>query len=648
MILHLQKKEKKQKMKIKKFTITDDCIGCMACVGISDKHFKMNNDNKAVVIKQPEDKEEEELCQDAADACPVDAIVEVKEENKDIQPVFATSNIKETLDKYPELKEVLTGLSPKFKRIQNPVMYNTLARFATFKDAAKMTGVSICEILHTINKYLGVEEELINSMPECISQHKDDMPEVAGEEITWEESRELYILTDDNYEEIVEKINALKPQENLIIISVDRPDLLVKVVEGLGYKYNLSKTKEYRLSVFNPEPIEDDEDWMEKSDGFDILDVRMMTTDPFDIIIQKAYNTDEGEGFILIQRFQPYPIINMLLEMGFEAQMEQVAPDEVWVYFYKKPVRKGSVNVNTGAKPEVVIQSATPVAYPVIMRLLQSDVIRESVKIRQLKVWEETEKHLGWIVNGTADISFSAVITSLKLAKLDVKFPAVFVWDNFVLLTRGYKAESFKDLLGHEIRTPLFSDAPPAKITKYLIKESGLNPEDFVFKYGEPFGRPEEIYTNFVTGKYDTVILREPEASYAVKILEDQGVEYSEISYNEIWNKYNPGFGSFPNAGIVFKGEFVRNNPEIAKVVLSELDSAIKWVNDNKEEAAMLSFDMMRQPADRVERFLERVNFTYQSGDGLITKLKDYFDVLLKQDIIQGEMSDEFFDIFKL
>ena len=622
----------------------------MACVGISNDIFQMNGNNKAVVVKQPENKEEEDLAQEAADACPVEAIVEVKENNnKEATPVIGKSNIKEILDKYPELKDVLLKLSPKFKRIQNPVMYNTLARFATFNDAAKVTGVSICEILHTINNYLGVEEKLVNSMPECIKEKDMNIEEKYGEEITWAESKEIYILNEDTYDTLVGKISKLGSQQNIIIISADLPDVIIKVVEGLGYKYNLTKSHEYRLSIFNPAQPHI-EDWTEKRDYFDILDVRMMDTDPFDIIMQKAYDLDEGDGFVLIQRFQPYPIINMLLEMGFEAQMEQVESDEVWVYFYKTPTAaaEGEENKFGGEKPEVVIQSATPVAYPVIMRLLQSDELRKNVRIKQLKVWEETEKHLSWVVNKKADISFSAVITSLKLVNNDVVFPAVFVWDNFVLLTRGYKAEGFKDLLGHEIHTPLFADAPPAKITQYLIKASGLNPEDFTFKYGEPFGRPEEIYQGFVTSRYDTVILREPEASYAIKILEDQGIEYSEISFNEVWNKYNPGFGSFPNAGIMFKGEFVRKNPEAAKLVLAELEKAIIWVNENREESAMLSFDMMRQPVDRVERFLERVNFHYVSGEPLIKKLKSYFEVLLEEDIVQVKDIDGFLDMFKL
>ncbi len=281
------------------------------------------------------------------------------------------------------------------------------------------------------------------------------------------------------------------------------------------------------------------------------------------------------------------------------------------------------------------------------MRLLQSRVIQESITIKELKVWEETEKHLAWITNGNADISFSAIITATKLKDSDIKIPALFVWDNFVILTR-YKATDFNDIKGKEIYTPLFEEAPPAKITKYLIKASGLNPDDFNFVYGKPFGRPEQIYADFVQGKADTVILREPEASYALKILQDRNEPVSIISYNEMWNKVNPGFGSFPNAGIVFKGEFVRNNPELSKVFLQELKDAINWVNENKTAAAKLSFDMMRQPADMIELFLDRVNFTYVSGDELINKVKDYYDVLTKENIIEDEIEDEFYDIFNL
>ncbi len=216
-----------------------------------------------------------------------------------------------------------------------------------------------------------------------------------------------------------------------------------------------------------------------------------------------------------------------------------------------------------------------------------------------------------------------------------------------MLLSRS-KAENFEDIKGKEIYTPLFEEAPPAKITKYLIKASGLNPDDFKFRYGTPFGRPEEIYREFVTGKADTVILREPEASYAIKTMQKMGKDISIISYNEIWNDINPGFGSFPNAGIVLKGEFVRKYPELTQTFLEELKKAINWVNENKLESAKLSFDMMRQPVDSVELFLNRVKFEYVDGDLLLKKVSDYFNILIEEGIVDTKMDQAFLNIFKM
>ena len=625
------------------YKVSDECIGCHACVEVAQDNFKIS-DKKAFVKKQPENQKEEQECRQAMEICPVGAIkTESVEVRKDKSPVLASSNVKETLDKYPQLKPVLTGFSEKFNRLLNPVMYNTLARFATFNDAAKVTGVSVCEILHVLNSALGTIEELQRIAPECIKERETVDIMSYSVPITWEESNERYIYNSDTVKEIVEKISKLGENENIVIISVNEPVEIVKTAAGLGFVQNIEKSKEFRVSIHNPKtksPVT----WKERKEHFDKLDVRSMTSDPFDIIIKKAYETKEDDGFTLIQRFEPYPLINMLSEMGFEHHTEAYSNDEYRIYFYKTP---DTEDKGSSEKTDVVIQSATPVAYPVIMRLLQSKTVRKAVNIKELKVWEETEKHLAWITSGRADISFSALLTTMKIQRFDVKIPALFVWDNFVLLTR-YKAETLKDIIGHDIHTPLFGEAPPTKITKYLIKASGLNPEDFNFVYGEPFGRPEEIYVDFVSGKADTAILREPEASYAIKIMQDRGQEISVISFNEIWNKANPGFGSFPNAGIVFRGEFVRKNPQLVKVVLEELKSAIEWVNANRQEAAKLSFDMMRQPVDRIELFLNRVNFDYLSGEKLVSKIKDYFEVLTKENIVEGGVDDEFYDMFML
>ena len=631
---------------MKKYKVSEECIGCRACVEVAGDNFEINDNNIAYLKKQPTNAIEFMHCDESIEICPVDAISAFESDVDDLpDAILAKSNIKETLDKHPELKQVLIDLSPKFKRMQKPALYNTLARFANFNDAAKITGLSVCEILHVMNGHLGVEFKLLKSMPECINKVAYDI-EDKSVEIAWDESPERFIYNNNTVEELVKKVSNLPPQQNIVIISVEKPNELLKVASGLDLLYNIEKTRDYRISIFNPLKEVENVSWEERKDGFEVFDVRELATDPFDAIIKKSSEIKEDGGFILIQRFEPKPMINMLSEMGFEHITDNKRAGEVWTYLHKK-VADIKQDEEVTQKVDAIIQSATPVAYPVIMRLLQSDKIREIINIKELKVWEETEKHLAWITNGKADISFSALITSAKLRNSDIKIPALFVWDNFVLLTR-YKASGFEDIIGKDIYTPLFEEAPPAKITKYLIKASGLNSDDFNFVFGKPFGRPEEIYKDFVTGKADTVILREPEASYAIKIMEDRNEEISVISFNELWNDINPGFGSFPNAGLVLKGEFARKYPEQTKVFLDELKLAINWVNENRKASAELSFDMMRQPVDRVELFLDRVNFEYVDGEPLKEKVKQYFDILNKNEIVDVKLDEEFFDIFSL
>jgi NitT/TauT family transport system substrate-binding protein len=179
------------------------------------------------------------------------------------QAIVANSNIKETLDAHPELKQVLISLSPKFKRMQSAAVYNTLARFANFNDAAKITGLSVCEILHTINRHLGTEDMLAENSPQCIrvDSFKIEDHSVA---IAWDESTDHYIYSERMISKLISKVIQLAPQKNLVIFSIEPPNELLKVANGLGHNYNLEKQREYRVSIFNPLPAANEPSWLDK------------------------------------------------------------------------------------------------------------------------------------------------------------------------------------------------------------------------------------------------------------------------------------------------------------------------------------------------------------------------------------------------
>ncbi len=61
------------------------CIGAASCVAIAPKAFQLDGENKAV-IQESWTTEEEQFVIDAAKSCPVDAIILVNENGKQIWP----------------------------------------------------------------------------------------------------------------------------------------------------------------------------------------------------------------------------------------------------------------------------------------------------------------------------------------------------------------------------------------------------------------------------------------------------------------------------------------------------------------------------------------------------------------------------------
>jgi ferredoxin len=57
------------------YQVNDRCIGCRICSAISPKNFRSNHEHGLdYVYKQPSGSEEERLCAEAMDICPVNAI----------------------------------------------------------------------------------------------------------------------------------------------------------------------------------------------------------------------------------------------------------------------------------------------------------------------------------------------------------------------------------------------------------------------------------------------------------------------------------------------------------------------------------------------------------------------------------------------
>jgi hypothetical protein len=71
--------------------------------------------------------------------------------------IAENEKIYDIVKKYPEIKNILIKISPKFKKLNNPVMFNTVARKTTVKKAAQIAGIDIEEMLDKLNRALEKE-----------------------------------------------------------------------------------------------------------------------------------------------------------------------------------------------------------------------------------------------------------------------------------------------------------------------------------------------------------------------------------------------------------------------------------------------------------------------------------------------------------
>jgi hypothetical protein len=68
------------------------------------------------------------------------------------------TKVGELLEAYPQLEEVLIGLSPAFEKLKNPVLRKTVARVATLQQVAIVGGLKVDELVNRLRKETGQEE----------------------------------------------------------------------------------------------------------------------------------------------------------------------------------------------------------------------------------------------------------------------------------------------------------------------------------------------------------------------------------------------------------------------------------------------------------------------------------------------------------
>jgi alkylhydroperoxidase/carboxymuconolactone decarboxylase family protein YurZ len=80
-------------------------------------------------------------------------------------------------------------------------------------------------------------------------------------------------------------------------------------------------------------------EWESRKESFPSLDFRKATENFLPGLLKRAAATSKGEGFRIIQTFEPLPLYSALGEMGFEHLTEKVTDQEYHVWFCRTEER---------------------------------------------------------------------------------------------------------------------------------------------------------------------------------------------------------------------------------------------------------------------------------------------------------------------
>ncbi len=73
-------------------------------------------------------------------------------------PIEASTKVSELLDRYPQLEELLIGLAPPFKKLQNPLLRKSVAKVASLGQAAAVAGVRVNSLVNILREAVGQEQ----------------------------------------------------------------------------------------------------------------------------------------------------------------------------------------------------------------------------------------------------------------------------------------------------------------------------------------------------------------------------------------------------------------------------------------------------------------------------------------------------------
>ncbi|WP_338660912.1 ABC transporter substrate-binding protein [Paraclostridium sordellii] len=195
----------------------------------------------------------------------------------------------------------------------------------------------------------------------------------------------------------------------------------------------------------------------------------------------------------------------------------------------------------------------------------------------------------------------------------------------------------FKDLKGKEV-VSAGKGLTPDITNKFIIKSNGLNEKDINFTY---VNSANELVPMIISKKANTAIVPEP----ALTALKIKNPEIKVVkSLNEEYKNITKSDYGYPQATIIVKSDFAKNNKEFVNLFLEGVKESIIFVNSNPDKAGEYCEKIgVGTKKEVINKSIENANLQFIGVEESIKDYKDYYKILSEYDVksIGGKIPDE-------
>jgi uncharacterized protein (DUF2249 family) len=157
------------------------------------------------------------------------------------------------LKSYPELEEVLIGIAPVFKKLRNPVLRRTVAKLTSLRQAAKVGGVSLGDMISTLRVAVGQEEEWNQEGEDDETNQERPAWLTDKTDIEQYDAREDIESGGHPLPTVMSAVAKLKAGQAYAITTPFLPAPMIDQLEQKGYKtWSEQKGKEHFVTYITP------------------------------------------------------------------------------------------------------------------------------------------------------------------------------------------------------------------------------------------------------------------------------------------------------------------------------------------------------------------------------------------------------------